>query len=147
MGGIKITTPTTGMKGVAFLTIREDWNEYKLPSSGTIIKFKNSITEIKENTLKAGQFSVNATVITVKETSPADEIKPSDQKEPAEEILEKVSFEKIREPLNIYDVPDKTIILAKAIMQDIQKSNKFDTEGKRIYKYQASCAINFVKYP
>jgi hypothetical protein len=141
---------TAEEKRLNFVVIREDWSEYRL-EDGSIVKVKASISDIIDAGKMKGKLHELKFVfnnVFFKEPSPDDRGTPSDSPKISEEdIIQDLKFEKIREPLNIYDIPEKLVLLVQVKLTDLKKTRKFDFNGNRIYHCGISCAINVVRYP
>jgi len=137
-------------KRLDFKVIREDWSEYKV-EDGSLVKVKNSISEIIETGRKKGnkkELLFGTNYVFFKEETPDDVGTPSENQTITDEDIDReLKFEIINEPINIYDVPDKFIILQKNTLEKLVRTKKFNLEGKRIYNYTVECAVNVVKYP
>jgi hypothetical protein len=148
--GAKEMTEETGEKRLSFLVVREEWSEYKLVSDGSLVRTKVAISDVIDTGRKEGKLQVRFAFKNVffKEPSIDDKGEPSaDQKTSKDDEIEEMKREKIREPISIYDVPDKFILLVKAQLTDLKKTKKFDASGNRIYNYGISVSINVVEYP
>ena len=130
---------------VDYTTVREDWSEYKT-NDGTSVKVKLTLTELIEIGQRTGKFKFGIKGIMFKQPTPDDMPKP-DEKQDDEEKVETIEFTKVRDSLNIYDVPERFLFLNKPKLEKLEKTNKFNSKGKRIWKYLIGCAINIVKYP
>jgi len=137
-------------KKLDFLVIREDWSEYKLVTDGTKVKIKASVSDIVDVGKKGKKREVRLAFNNVfyKEVSADDKGEPSENPIISEEdVIQELEYEKIREPLNIYDVPNKFIIIVRTSLTELKKTRKFDSKGNRIYHYGISCLVNVVEYP
>ena len=134
-----------------FSVVRESWSEYKVVNDGTIAKIKASISEVVDTGQKKGKsqrvrFGFQSQFF--KQTTPDDKGEPSEtQKTSEEDIIETLQFEKIREPINIYDVPEKFVLLTRTTLKKLRKTRKFNSQGNRIYNYELVCDVNVVAYP
>ncbi|MGD0330395.1 MAG: hypothetical protein ABSB40_08130 [Nitrososphaeria archaeon] len=140
-------------KRLSFSTVRENWNEYKLIDTGSLLNIKVVLKEVVDIGQKDKQvLDFKTEVESFKEPLPDDKGEPSKDGEPsfipmAKDELESLNFERISEPLNIYDIPNKFLFLLKPVLDKVEKSNKFDKEGNRIYLYDVKCAPIIVEYP
>ena len=141
----------TSENKINFVVIRDDWSEYKIKDDGLTVKVRMSLTELIDTGIKKGKasklkFGTKASFF--KEPNPEDKGEPSENpKISDEDIMGELEFEKIREPLNIYDVPDKFLIILRSSLDKIKKTSKFDANGKRIYQFGVENALNVVPYP
>lgn len=134
-----------------FSAIRELWSEYKVIKDGTIVKVKTSISEIIDTGEKKGKshkVKFNFQNQFYKQHSSDDKGEPSETTKTSEEdIIEEVKFEKIREPICIYDVPDKLVLVTRTVLKALKKTRKFNAQGNRIYNYEVVFLVNQVGYP
>jgi len=128
---------------LAFTTIREDWNDYRL-ENGTLYRIKVTITNLrrgKQPLERMGEFS------TVVNTEPAPEdIGQPTEKQVAQEAdaLEDVRFEQSSRTTNIYEDSEAEIILVTLMMDRIRKTNLFSSKGSRIFFTDARISISGV---
>lgn len=134
-------------KMLDFLIVREEWSKYRVLNDETMAKVKLILTAIRE-TGQEGKFHYSLKATFIKDPSSSD-AKTSAASTATEEPLveEEVPFEKVSEPINIYDIPEKFILLTKPILSVIKRTNKFDSKGNRVYNIKLDCAVNVVKYP
>ena len=134
-----------------FTIVREDWSTYRLKDTGSLVKFKVSMSDLIDTGRRKGkapELNFTSNTVFFKEPSPDDKGEPSDSSKIEEgDIIQDLQFEKIFEPVNIYDVPEKFILLVKQRLKDIKKTKKFDLKGNRIYQSGVECDINIVNYP
>jgi hypothetical protein len=151
MGRIEMKAEESGEKSLDFLVVREDWSEYKLVRTGEHVKTKAAVTNIIDTGRKEGkkfEARLGFTNMFFKAPMPDDKGEPSaDTKIADGDIIEDMQFEKIREPLNIYDVPEKLILIVKGELTELKKTAKFDASGNRIYHYGIACDVSVVEYP
>ena len=137
-------------KQLDFSVIRESWSEYKL-ANNTTVKVKASISAIIDTGKKKGKLKevkIGFQNQFFKQSSPDDKGEPSENTKISEEdIVEELEFEKIREPLNIYDVPEDFILLIRTSLTELKKTRKFNSKGSRIYHYGIDCPVSIVQYP
>lgn len=138
-------------KKLEYTTVREDWSKYKLDDD-SVVKIKVTITEIIDTGLKKGKtrelkFGVRNMIF--KEPTPDDKGEPSEnQKILNGDIIQDLTIQKrISESLNIYDVPDKLLLLIRPRLKEIKKTKKFDLSGNRIYQYIVLCDASIISYP
>jgi hypothetical protein len=130
---------------IDFLTVREEVNEYKIPDDNSTIKMKVTLIDLRKKEIE-GQFSFYPQAVFTKTDTPSDLKKPEEQ-ESSEEQTQAVGFQAVVEPINIYDIPGKFILLIKPFLTNVMRSNRFDGEGKRVYTYKIDCLVNVVSYP
>lgn len=132
-----------------FDVIREEWNKYRLVA-GALVRAKASLSNVTAVEISGEKQEMSFTFKNAfyKDPSPDDKGTPSaDSKITAEDVVETLGFEAISEPMNVYDVPGRCVILAKSKLKEIRKTRKFDSEGNRIYAYTMRCAVSVAKYP
>src|SRR6266567_3257094 len=103
-------------KEVEFNIVREEWTVVKL-DSGTVIKHRMNVEEIEfdeEEKLAFPKFGSSYHVLRSKE----DLGPPNDKYEPGSttdaDVIRESKLEFLREPINIYELPDeKAIVLSK----------------------------------
>lgn len=134
-----------------FIVVREDWSQYRLRETGSLVKVKISMSEIIDTGRKKGnlkELKFGAKNVFYKEPSPDDKGEPSqDTRILPEDVVEKYHFDRVSEPLNIYDVTDRFLILVKPVLKAMEKTKKFNSSGDRIFNYELDCSINVVGYP
>lgn len=135
---------------VDFLTVREDWNEYTL-DDGRYVKLKaspNSLFQTGEIVNKKMPFTAQLTTNVYVDPSPDDVGQPSEnQIIKNEDIINELHFTTKKEVINIYDVPNKIIMLVMTKARKIRKTSKFNSAGNRIYDIDADTAISLIPYP
>ncbi|MCK4474713.1 hypothetical protein KAU30_02625 [Candidatus Bathyarchaeota archaeon] len=142
---------TVKEKRLDFTTVREGWSEYKLTEDGSEIKIKVTITEIVDTGIKEGKvhkLRFGTQNLFFKELSSNDKGEPSETPDISkEDIIQDLEFEKVVEPINMYDVPEKLVLLVNSKLLKIEKTKKFSSAGNRIYRTDIACAVSAVPYP
>lgn len=132
-----------------FNVVREEWNKYRLVGGG-FFRVKASLSSLTAVEASDGKQELSFAFKNAfyKDPSPSDKGTPSsDPKTTAEDVVETPEFETISEPMNVYDVPERYVILARLKLNEIRKTRKFDAQGNRIYGYNMGSAISVAKYP
>ncbi len=147
MERIKMSSSATRLE---FKVVREDWSQYRL-DDGTILKVKLSPTQFKEHLVEVEgrpPVDVGFNTVTFKEPSDDDTGEPStDTSITTEDYIREMSFEKIEEIMNIYDVPEKFIVHIRTQVVKVHKTSKFDKNGNRIYNIENKAALSVTPYP
>ena len=52
-----------------------------------------------------------------------------------------------KQPVNIYDVPERFLFITRPNLEKLERTNRFNSKGKRVYNFLVGCSINIVKYP
>ena len=131
---------------VNFEVIKNNWQEYEL-SNGTRISVRHSLREMSFKDEKVLlNWSVSFHTIPVQEDKGTPTEGSMTLKE--EDIIEEMKFKQIKESVDVIDVPDKKIIIiSKGGAVRIQKTNRFDSNGTRVYLVDGGSAFSTVKYP
>lgn len=133
------------MKSLDFRIIEEKWCVYSL-KNGTIIKVMAPLAKVVEDEGKVGQAS--AKLVLFVDPSEKDKGKPSGNLLSDTDKIESVKFELVEEGPSIYDLVGKRqyMIILPNITKVLQ-SDKFDTDGARQFKVEATLLINNIPYP
>jgi hypothetical protein len=131
-----------------FLTIREEWNRYRLMPESLTLRAKVYPVEIKS---VDGKIQFEFAQIFRREKSEDEEDKGSpsaDQTITDADIIKVWEFERVYESINIYDVPRiKKLILCKPVLESFNMTGKFSAKGKRMYRTTFRLAVAPIDYP